>query len=112
MSDITTRLMSLKDGIEELAALAARDQADAARRLVATLNASIDQAIRDATGSQDIAESKPKRMPVPRDPVEKCPRCTLRSFTFQKNTAREAEGGYEALYRCSSCGHEDWREVG
>lgn len=111
MSDITARLKSLKDGIEELAALAAKDQTDAARRLVATLNTTLDSLIREVPAAQGAGEEKPRRIPVPRDPVEKCPRCTLRSFTFQKGTARETEGGYEALYHCTSCGHEDWKEI-
>ncbi|MFW5452217.1 hypothetical protein [Thioalkalivibrio sulfidiphilus] len=111
MSDITARTKSLRDGIEELAALAAKDQVDAARRLVATLNATLDQLTGETPAPQGSAEQKTKRIPTPRDPVEKCPRCTLRSFTFQKGTARETEGGFEGLYHCTSCGHEDWREI-
>lgn len=114
MADIAPRLKSIKQRIVELARLAASDQAEAAHMLAAELTDELDHVMEEASAPQG-ARQRPTRLPVPRDDVVKCPRCTLRSFTFQKGTVRKAAdtaGGFEALYKCMSCGHEGWREIG
>ncbi len=116
MVDITPRLKTVKEGVAKLAAMATEGQADAARELAADLHFELDRAMQEATAAK--AESAPSRADLPRPPrnrEEKCPRCTLRAFTFQEGTIREradAEGEFEALYHCMSCGHEAWRRIG
>ncbi|MFY0989521.1 hypothetical protein [Halomonas sp. C05BenzN] len=115
MADTTPRLTSVKDRITELANLAGSDQAERARRLAAELSAEIERAVEEASAPQ--ANAAPPRQPSPRAPhqeVERCPVCSLRTFTFQKGSVRECadcESGYEAYYRCLSCAHEGWREI-
>jgi DNA-directed RNA polymerase subunit RPC12/RpoP len=116
MADIAPRLKSIKQRIVELARLAATEQAEAAHMLAAELTDELDLVMEEASAPQGTGvRPQPARLPVPRDDVVKCPRCALRSFTFQKGTVRkaaDAAGGFEALYKCMSCGHEDWRENG
>jgi hypothetical protein len=116
MADIAPRLKSIKQRIVELARLAASDRAQAAHMLAAELTDELDRVMEEASAPQVAgARPQPARLPVPRDEVVKCPRCTLRSFTFQKGTVRkaaDATGGFEALFKCMSCGHEGWREIG
>jgi DNA-directed RNA polymerase subunit RPC12/RpoP len=116
MADIAPRLKSIKQRIVELARLAGNEQAEAAHMLAAELTDELDRVMEEASAPQVAgARPQPTRLPVPRDEVVKCPRCTLRSFTFQKGTVRkaaDAAGGFEALFKCMSCGHEGWREIG
>lgn len=113
MADIAPRLKSIKQRIVELARLAGAEQAEAAHMLAAELTDELDRLMEGVSTPQgSVARPQPARQPVPRDEVVKCPRCTLRSFTFQKGSIREAAGGFEALYKCMSCGHEGWREIG
>ena len=115
MGDITPRLKSVKEGIAKLAAMATGEQAEAARELAADLHVELDRAMQEAAPTP--AGAAPSRADLPRPPrnrEEKCPRCTLRAFTFQEGTIREradAEGKFEALYHCMSCGHEAWRKL-
>lgn len=107
MADNRSVLSSVRERIEELARLADAGNAEAARQLATELTREIERAL-----DQKSAQKRPAPR-APRDEVVKCPRCTLRGFTFQKGGIRETEdGGYEALYRCTSCGHEGWREIG
>ena len=114
MTDIAARLRNVRDSLARLEALARDDQA-AAQRLAAELTRDLNQAIEAAAefeGRQGTGESEEPR--PPRDPIEKCPRCTLRGFTFQEGTIRESAtraGHYEALYHCMSCGYEAWRPL-
>ena len=111
MADTTSVLKSVRERIAELAQLAEAGDADAAKKLAAELTREIESALE---GKPAAAPKRPAPK-APRDEVVKCPRCTLRSFTFQKGTVRETEdgsGGFEARFRCTSCGHEDWREIG
>jgi DNA-directed RNA polymerase subunit M/transcription elongation factor TFIIS len=107
MADTSSVLNSVRERIEELAQLADTGNAEAAKKLAAELTREIEHAL-----EQKPAPNKPAPR-APRDDVVKCPRCTLRSFTFQKGSIRETgNGGFEALFRCMSCGHEGWREIG
>ena len=106
MADTPSVLNSVRARIEELARLADAGNAEAAKRLATELTREIERALDRKSGPGKPAPR------APRDEVTKCPRCTLRGFTFQKGSIREAEdGGFEALYRCTSCGHEGWREI-
>lgn len=62
--------------------------------------------------SEDQPSQSSVRMRVP--PVEKCPRCTLRSLhaeVQQQRVAPDRPAGREMLWHCSSCGHEVWRPI-
>ena len=116
MTELETRLKHIRDRLAELEAMAREDTTEAAHRVTAELTRELNQAMEDAAdrteGTDTPAASEPR---APRDPVEKCPRCTLRSFTFQDGTIRERAnqpGHFEAQYHCMSCGHEAWRELG
>ncbi|MCG6657569.1 hypothetical protein HOP52_07310 [Halomonas campisalis] len=116
MADTTPRLKRIKEQIRELASLAASDQAEAARRLAEELNAELDQALQEST-TRPANAAPPRHSPpkAPRDDVARCPICSLRSFRFQKGTVRESpkeEGRYEGFYRCQSCAHEAWCDIG
>ncbi|WP_019625382.1 hypothetical protein [Thioalkalivibrio sp. ALJT] len=115
MSELAARLRSIRNRLASLEALARDDQAAAAHRLAAELTRELNQALEAAAGPEGHADARGAGEPqAPRDPIEKCPRCTLRSFTFQDGTIREraAEPGrYEAQYLCMSCGHEAWRRL-
>ena len=114
MSDITSRLEAVKHHLAELARLAGAEQAAAAHKLAAEMTFELDQAIAALKAPPDESSpAQPAKLPAPHDEVEKCPRCMLRSFTFQKGTVRESEepGVFEALYRCTSCGHEGRHEI-
>ena len=106
MADTSSVLNSVRERIAELARLADAGNAETAKRLAAELTREIEQAL------DQKPAPKPSAPRAPRDDVVKCPRCTLRGFTFQKGNIREAEsGGFEALYQCTSCGHQGWREI-
>ena len=110
MADTRSVLKSVRERIAKLAQLAEAGDADAAKKLAAELTREIESALEEKP-AQTSKRPAPK---APRDEVVKCPRCTLRSFTFQKGTVREMDdgsGGYEARFHCTSCGHEDWRGI-
>ncbi len=115
MTVLASRLKSIRDRLAELKAMAREDRAEAAHRLAAELTRELNQALEEASGSTDGGPAPTSGEPrPPRDPVEKCPRCTLRSFTFQDGTMRERPdepGHFEAQYQCMSCGHEAWRRL-
>lgn len=115
MADITPRLKSVKEGITKLAKLADSDQAEAARKLGEELNEELDQAMKEVSSLQgNTGSPQPAPPRTPRNEVERCPVCSLRTFTFQKGTIRECadgESGFEALYHCLTCAHEGWREI-
>ncbi|WP_104202928.1 hypothetical protein [Billgrantia saliphila] len=116
MADIASRLRSIKDGVTQLARLAAPDQNDAARQLAETLGRELDRVIDDATDNTFTSpdDATPPLPSAPRHTTLRCPVCSLRSFTYRPGTVREAHDsatGFEALYHCLSCGHEAWIEV-
>ncbi|MFC3284503.1 hypothetical protein [Litchfieldella rifensis] len=115
MADITPRLKSVKEGITKLVKLAGNDQAEAARKLGKELTEELDQAMEEASSLQDdTVRPQPAPPRAPRNEVERCPVCSLRTFTFQKGTIRECadcESGFEALYHCLTCEHEGWHEI-
>lgn len=104
MSKIASRLESIRDRLAELeAVLDAAHQNDAAKRL-RFLVAELQDVIGDLP-----APTRKTRRKLP--DVEKCPRCTIRSLHIIPEEVRVAADGVEqVLWRCSSCGHEVWRE--
>lgn len=113
MADTTSRLTSLKARIIELADMAGSDRVEEARALAAELSTELDRLMTEppARPVSDAGQHRPAPR-APRDEVERCPVCSLRSFLFQKGSIREStEGGFEAFYRCGSCAHEGWREI-
>lgn len=116
MADTTSRLEAIKEGIRKLANLAGNEQAEAARQLAAKLSADVDGIASAAeVAAQPAPPAPPKKGPplAPRQGEVRCPICSLRSFTYQKGTMRESVDsttGFEAFYRCLSCGHEAWQE--
>nr|WP_296748256.1 hypothetical protein [Thioalkalivibrio sp.] len=111
MTDIASRLESIRDGLTELQAqLGDPDQAVALDRLQ-TLIDELDAVI--AKAGTPMAPPAPKRGKRGKQPdVEKCPRCTIRSLNMLAGEARPAEDGSgdkEVLWHCSSCGYEVWR---
>lgn len=111
MADITPHLATLRAGIARLAQLADSEHVAEARHLADTLQAELDQAFPAA----DPAAS-PSGLATPSKPrheVLRCPRCSLRAFTFEPGTLRRAatDTGLEARFHCLSCGHRDWHEA-
>ncbi|TVP81702.1 hypothetical protein [Thioalkalivibrio sp.] len=111
MTDIASRLESIRDGLTELQAqLDAPEHANAVDRLGALID-ELDAVIAKA-GAQ-MAPPAPKRTKRGKQPaVEKCPRCTIRSLNMVAGETRPAEDGSgdeEVLWHCSSCGYEIWR---
>lgn len=111
MTDIASRLASIRDGLTELRQqLDDPKQASAVdrlRTLVDELDAVIDKA---ETPMRPPAPRRTKRGKPP--DVEKCPRCTLRSLNMVAGETRPVEDGagdQEVLWHCSSCGYEIWR---
>lgn len=113
MTDFHNRLEGIKDRIKELARLAGSKDAGAAHRLAEDLLVELgrlSEAAPPPEGDRDECTPSPHR--VPRDEVVRCPRCALRGYTFQKGTIRDSASGHaEGFYRCTSCGHEGWREI-
>lgn len=116
MADITPRLKRIKEQIRELASLADSDKAETARRLADDLLAELDLAAQEGTAQPVNAATPHRTLPrAPRDDVARCPICSLRSFRFQQGTVRESaagDGRYEGFYRCQSCAHEAWHDIG
>ncbi len=109
MADTPSRMADLKAGINELAGLAAPEHRERAGALARSLNDALETLPGPAAEASEPAATPPR---APRDEVERCPICTLRSFRFQRGTIRESEhGGFEALYRCGSCAHEGWQPL-
>jgi len=110
MTEIASRLESIRDGLTELQAqLDAPENASVANRLQ-TLVDELDAVIAKAGAPAPPAPKRAKRGKQP--DVEKCPRCTIRSLNMVAGETRAAEDGSgdeEALWHCSSCGYEIWR---
>lgn len=113
MADTVSRLTFLKSRIIELADMASRDKEGEARALAAELSAELDRLMAETAAPAGGEPGQQRPAPrAPRDEVERCPVCSLRSFHYQKGSIREtADGGFEAFYRCGSCAHEGWREL-
>jgi hypothetical protein len=111
MTDIASRLESIRDGLTELQQqLDGSEQASAVDRLRALID-ELDGVIRQA--GTPMAPSAPKRTKRGKQPdVEKCPRCAIRSLNMVAGKTRLVEDGpgdAEVLWHCSSCGYEIWR---
>ncbi|WP_018862154.1 hypothetical protein [Thioalkalivibrio sp. ALJ3] len=113
MTEPTPARTTIRQQLEQLAALAREDQQEAARQLVGQIKEALDHLPSEAAAP---VHPEPARKP-PREPTTeavKCPRCTLRAFAYQPDTLREQPGHpghFEGRYHCMSCGHEDWRPV-
>ncbi len=107
MSELASRLESIRDRLVELeAGLDGSQQTDAAERL-RSLVAELQDVIGDLAAAPSPAKKARRKLPD----VEKCPRCTIRSLHMIPDEVRVAANGTEeVLWRCSSCGHEVWRE--
>lgn len=115
MADITSQLEAVKQGIRKLANLAGTEQAEPARQLAAKLGADLDRVAAEAAAPPSPSSTQEKASLVaPRHEEIRCPVCSLRSFTYQRGTVRESADsgtGFEAFYRCLSCGHQAWHEA-
>jgi erythromycin esterase-like protein len=120
MTDIVSRLQSMHGRLGELRAfLDGAGQPEPAGRIRA-LQDELDDLIRDAGAA--AAASAPAAMSAPApataerrrraaSTVQRCPRCSLRSLHRVEGETRPAEsvpGGFDAFWRCASCGHEVW----
>ncbi|HSM27596.1 MAG TPA: hypothetical protein VK855_05765 [Thioalkalivibrio sp.] len=116
MTDIVSRLQSIHARLGELRAfLDGAGQPEPAERIRA-LQDELDGLIRDA----GVAAPPPAAVSAPAtaerrrraaSTVQRCPRCSLRSLHRLEGETRPAEsvpGGFDALWRCASCGHEVW----
>lgn len=110
MTDIASRLESIRATLSELRGqLAGSDQSAAADR-IGSLAAELEAVIGAAKASRPAVG--PARKHRAREAaVDKCPRCTIRSLHMVPRETRPAEDGEgeEVLWRCSSCGFEIWR---
>lgn len=113
MTDIASRLASIRDGLtelqEQLAGRQGPEKIEAADRLQVLVD-ELDDVIQRADASMIPPPSMRRRGKQP--DVEKCPRCTIRSLHQVAGETRPAEddsGAEEALWHCSSCGYEMWR---
>lgn len=96
MADTTSHLAALRAGIARLAQLADREHVAEAQHLADSLQAELDQAFPEA-GPTAAGQATPTR---PRHEVLRCPRCSLRAFTFEPGTLRRADTdtGLEARF--------------
>jgi len=109
MADAPARFSALKESIRELADLAGPEHRERASTLADSLVDELEGLLGEMPSALKPARQRPK---APRDEVERCPVCTLRSYHYQRGTIRESEhGGFEAFYRCGSCAHEGWKEI-
>ncbi len=111
MADTTPHLAALRAGITRLAQLADSAHEAEARHLADALQAELDQAFPAAAPAANASGlATPSK---PRHEVLRCPRCSLRTFTFEPGTLRRADTdtGHEARFHCLSCGHRDWHEA-
>lgn len=108
MSDIASRLESIRDQLAEVATqLAGASQTEAAGRLQ-SLAGELERLIADLPQPPSPQRSRKARRKLP--DVEKCPRCTIRSLHIVPEEVRTGgDGADEVLWSCASCGHEVWR---
>ncbi len=108
MSDIASRLESIRDQLAEVATqLAGASQTEAAGRLQ-SLAGELERLIADLPQPPSPQRSRKARRKLP--DVEKCPRCTIRSLHIVPEEVRTgSDGADEVLWSCASCGHEVWR---
>ncbi|TVP86951.1 MAG: hypothetical protein EA347_08500 [Thioalkalivibrio sp.] len=109
MSDMASRLESIRDQLAEVATqLAGSAQTEAAGRLQ-SLAGEMERVIADLQEPSSPQPSRKVRRKLP--DVEKCPRCTIRSLHIVPEEVRTgADGADEVLWHCASCGHEVWRK--
>lgn len=107
MSDIASRLESIRDRLAELGTELERAQQLSAAEQLRSLAEELQLAIGNLPPPPAPAKKSRRRLPD----VEKCPRCVIRSLHIVPEDVRfAADGTEEVLWRCSSCGHEVWRK--
>lgn len=115
MSDITARLQSLRAQVAELAQMVGHEQADTAQALAGKVDEALEELAQELSSRQGTPPGGNNKVTwAPRQEVMACPRCSLRSFHFEKGSIRstgDAGDEFEALYRCRSCGFSQWQEV-
>lgn len=115
MSDITERLQSVRDQVAKLAQLARNGQGADAEALAGKVDETLRQLVQELSSPRGESPTpKPSAPRAPRHELMACPRCSLRNFHFEKGSIRpaaNATAGFEAHYRCGSCGYSAWQEV-
>jgi hypothetical protein len=118
MTDIVSRLQSIHARLGELRAfLDGAGQPEPAERIRA-LQDELDGLMHDAGAAAPPPAAISPPAPATAEQrrraastVQRCPRCSLRSLHRLEGETRPAEsvpGGFDALWRCASCGHEVW----
>jgi hypothetical protein len=110
MTDIASRLESIRTALSGLREQLADAGQSAAADRIGSLTAELSTLIGEAGASRP--PPGPTRKHRGREPeVDKCPRCTIRSLHMVPRETRPAEDGEgdEVLWHCSSCGYEVWR---
>jgi uncharacterized protein with PIN domain len=109
MAEISSRLKTLRDGLEALREQLAEAEQSTAVERIGALVAELDAIIHDAQAARESA-ARPLRARVKPTAVERCPLCTIRNLHTVPDMARPGRGGEEeVLWRCVSCGHQVWR---
>lgn len=111
MTDMASRLESIRDRLAAVAAeMAGSSQTGAAGRLQ-SLAGELERVVADLKEPLFAQRSRKARRRLP--DVERCPRCTIRSLRIVPDEVHtRADGIEEVLWRCTSCGHEVWRKDG
>lgn len=100
-------ITALETGIRKLANLAATDKSSEAEALAQQLQQQLSGQASSDTTQDEKAPPPPQQEPR----VEKCPRCLIRSLRSQNQERRwSPAGSAQTLYRCTSCGFEQWRD--
>ena len=108
MSRIVATLSTALDKLSRLEQLLGeRDAGDQACELAAELRSELERARTEASALSGSSRGAGSGSRGKKEVVEKCPVCTLRSFRMARNAEQSDDGS--ALYRCSSCGHQESR---
>lgn len=109
MTAIESRLKRIHSDLVDLQAQLAQTGEDAAAQRLLELAQDLEAALH---GAEEPARRRSRRARVNSE-VERCPLCSIRSLHLVENQTRfaKATGRDEALWRCTSCGHELWRET-
>jgi uncharacterized protein with PIN domain len=111
MAEISSRLKTLRDGLEALREQLAEAEQSAAVERIGALVAELDAIIHDAQAARESA-ARPLSARVKPAGAERCPLCTIRSLHMVPDKTRPGRGQAgeeEVLWRCLSCGHQVWR---
>ncbi len=108
MTAIESRLKRVHSELMDVQAQLAQAGQDAAAQRLLDLAQELEAALH---GAEEPARAR-RRARVTSE-VERCPLCTIRSLHELPTETRTAKntGREEILWRCTSCGHELWRET-